>query len=236
MRIGFWNGDFWRFHESVNDRFVDTCIEDCRGKWLANAIELHCLNEENIDYLLTNDKLDLLGFDFVSLHSPDLAYGKDEESRRVLSKMAELHKKYNVNNFVFHTDKVVDWDVFLEYNELPIWVENMDDRKDFGKSISDVKSILDKYNFNLTLDLQHCFVNDESMKLAQDFQEMYWNRIVEYHISWYDEKLLHHPLFKTKQDIIIKNLIYKDIPIIIESVFDEIWENEEELAYIKNRL
>lgn len=83
---------------------------------------------------------------------------------RLLSKLVKINKKYNIQNNVFHVDRIKNWDIFLDYNTLPISIENMDNRKNFGKSIKDISFILEKYNFNLTLDLQHCFVNDSSMK------------------------------------------------------------------------
>jgi len=100
----------------------------------------------------------------------------------------------------------------------------------------DIQSILDKYNFGLTLDLQHCFVNDPTMKLAQDLQMKFHGRIVEYHISGFEEKAPHYPLYETRQDIIIESLIYKTIPIIIESVFDICGDEQDELRYIQKRL
>jgi hypothetical protein len=74
------------------------------------------------------------------------------------------------------------------------------------------------------------------MKLAFDFQEKFKERIVEYHIAGNGEEFLHYPLFKTKQDEIITSLQYPNIPIIIESTFDKIGEQEEELEYIKRKI
>lgn len=236
MIIGFGTGDFCRIYSNPNERFSNKYINHYKSRGLANAIELDCLNEVMIDYLLDITNLNLSYFTFISLHTPDLAYANDEDSNRVLSKLELLAKKYKINNFVFHTDKVLDWNIFNNYKNIPISIENMDDHKKFGKTIDDLKSILDKYNFKLTLDLQHCFVNDRSMKLASDFQEEFKDKIVEYHISGFDDEVLHYPLFKTKQNEIIDSLKNKNIPIIIESTFDQVGGQEKELEYIKNRI
>lgn len=236
MIIGFGNGNFHRLYSDDKERFSHEQISLFQANNQANAIELHCLNEEHINCLLHIKNIDLSYFKYISLHAPDLQYQKDETSNKILSKLLEVYKKYKIQNIVFHVDKVKNWDVFLDFSTLPISIENMDNHKEFGRSINDIRSILEKYNFNLTLDLQHCFVNDKSLKLASDFQELYKKKIVEYHISGYEETYLHYPLFKTFQNQIIDSLKYKNVPIIIESTFDEIGEQEKELEYIKQRL
>ncbi len=115
---------------------------------------------------------------------------------------------------------------------LPISIENMDRNKEFGKNIEDIKSIIERYNFNLTVDLQHFFTNDPSMESAINFQKIYKKNIVVYHLSGYDKKFLHYPLFKTGQNEIIKSVMHKEIPIIIESTFDKLGEETKELNHI----
>ncbi len=88
----------------------------------------------------------------------------------------------------------------------------------------------------MTLDLQHCFTNDPSGKLARDFQEICKDRIVEYHISGYAQPYLHHPLYQTQQEDIIDSLQYPHIPIIIESTMDNVNELEQEIDYIINHI
>lgn len=236
MTIGFSNGSFYRIEIDPRDRFTQEYINRLRAKGEANAIELHCINEEAINVLIEDKDTSLSGFEFISLHTPSVAYAKNEKSRKILDKMRVLVGKYKINNLVFHTDTVLDWGVFDEYKDLPISIENMDDRKKSGKSVEDVRAILEKHDFGLTLDLQHCFVNDESLQLALDFQEEFGDRIVEYHISGFNENFLHYSLFKTKKDQIISALLKKDLPIIIESTFDEFGEEIKELEYIKQRL
>lgn len=234
MIIGFACGDLYRVNTSYFERFDNNFIKYFSLPW-AKAIELHCLDESMVDFLLKDTILDLSYFSFISLHTPDLYYWNNQETSRIFLKFQRLQEKYNISNFVFHTDKVLNWDFAFQYPKLPISIENTDDRKDFWRNIEDIDSVLSHYNFGLTLDLQHCFVNDRTMSLALDFQEKFKERIVEYHISWYEEKFNHYPLFKTRQDEIITSLQYLDKPIIIESTFDKIGEQEEELEYIKGK-
>jgi sugar phosphate isomerase/epimerase len=235
MIIGFGSGDFYKIYSNSNEGFSKDYINHYKTNGLANAIELNCRNEGEMDYLLINN-LDLSGFSFISMHTPQYAYDNDENSKRMLAKMELLTKKYNIKNIVVHSDLVLNWEIFAKYENIPISIENMDHRKKSGKTIEDIKAVLDKYNFKLTVDLQHCFVNDNSLQLAADFQEKFKDKIVEYHISGTDDDSMHYPLFKTEQDEIIKALKDKNIPIIIESTFDEIGDHEKELEYIKSRI
>lgn len=236
MTIGFGSGVFHRIDNTVHGRFSREFMNYFK-KGGTKAIELYCLNEEMLDYLLTNaNSIDLVGVSHASLHTPDLNYADNKILNRVLPKIRKLTKKIKLDNILFHVDEGYSWDSFDKYSDMPISIENMDNKATFGKSVEDIKSILDKYNFGLTLDLQHCFVNDKSMKLALDFQEVFKDKIVEYHISGFGKEFLHHPLFETKQDEIITSIKYKNIPIIIESGFGRLGDQTKELEYIKSRI
>ncbi|MFH1030494.1 MAG: hypothetical protein V1770_04510 [bacterium] len=232
MSIGFCNGIFYRIKNSLG-RFSRETIKRCK---IGNAIELHLADEGMVDYLLEHQNTDLSGFSFISIHAPCIEYKNNNQSKEILEKLNQICLDRKIVNVVFHTDLIIDWDIFNKYRDIPISIENVDERGKNGRFVKDIKPILDKYNFGLTLDLQHCFCNDRTMGLAKEFQEIFKDKIVEYHISGFDEKLLHYPLFKTRQDEIIKSLKYKDIPIIIESTFDDINEQLEELEYIKDRI
>jgi hypothetical protein len=235
MTIGFGTGVFYRILADPLDRFLEEYVRLYKTGG-TNAFELLCRDEGMLDFLLADTSMDLSPFSWISLHMPDtLVYKDDEPTHRMLSKLERLTRKFGLKNFVFHADIVQDWRVLDRYAHLPLSIENMDERKLSGRTVQDIASILDKHDFKLTLDLQHCFVNDRSMQLARDFQEVFKDRIVEYHVSGYEERFLHYPLYKTNQPEILEALKYKETPIIIESTFDEIGEQEKELAYIISR-
>ncbi len=235
MILGFSNGDFWKLHEFELARFKDEYLKFLLDQG-TNALELNCRNLESLNFLLENNMEILSEFKFVSMHAPDIFYEDNNTSHEILNSIEKACKKYSIQNVVFHVDKITDWDLIAKYTQIPVSVENMDDTKVFGQTLDDMKSILDKYDFNLTLDLQHCFTNDPTMKLAVELQNSFSDRIAEYHLSGFKEKVLHYPLFKTNQDIIIKNLLHTDKPIIIESVFDNFSEGKTELNYLKDKL
>jgi hypothetical protein len=234
MQIGFGNGNFWRLNRDDFERFDERLIQiflDAKSR----ALELHCRSAETLQFLLEKNIPIIKKFDHVSMHMPDLIFDDDIQTHNALNMTVKVCNKYKICNVVFHADKVRRWDVIGSY-DIPVSIENMDGNKDFGNTIEDIKSILDHHNFGLTLDLQHCFAVDPTMQTAMEFQGLYKDRIVEYHISGHDEEKLHWPLFKTKQDIIIRSLLYPEIPIIIESEFENYDEAGKELNYIKSRM
>lgn len=234
MIIGFSNGNFFLLNKNNDERLDPSFIENFKVSG-ANAIEIICFGEDTLDTLINMKAQVFSHFEYISIHAPGLPYKDDELSNCLLSKLKTATRKFNIKNIVFHIDIVSDW-AFLAEQGLPISIENMDDDKSFGRTVADVQSILNKYPFGLTLDLQHCYVNDNSMKLAQDFQEKFKDRIVQYHLSGYQPKYLHHTLFTTNQDNIIDSLMYKNIPTIIESTFEKLGDQVRELEYIKNRI
>ena len=231
MLIWFWNWNLYRIEKKEYERFEENHLKYFQV-WVANIIEIQCINENMIDHLI-NNKINLSYFSRVSIHTPNLKWKWVAE--RILWKIRILVKKLNIKNIVIHPDQIADFDVFEEFKDLPLSIENMDNDKLFWQTLEDIWPILDKYNFLwLTLDLQHCFVNDNSMKLAENFHKRYGNRIVEYHISWYNKEFVHYKLYETKQDRIIKSWIKKNIPTIIESTFDSVDDVDKELNYILN--
>jgi endonuclease IV len=237
MYIGFNNGIFYRLYKQSNDRFTADYINTFQANGKTNNLELHCINQEEIDYLIDTDNIDLSNFSHLSLHAPNHHYADDELSHTILTKISKACKKYPIKNIVFHPDKVQDRTVFNTYKDLPLSIENMDNLKKSYKSLEDIESILTKYDFFwFTLDLQHCFTNDPSEKLAKDFQDKCKDRIVEYHISGYAQPYLHHPLYQTEQKNIIQSLQYPNIPIIIESTMDNVDELEKEIDYITKHI
>ncbi len=194
----------------------------------ARAIELNCGGKGSFDRIL-NLKPDLSAFEYVSIHAPAEFSASDVD---LMMMMANEHR---IDNFVFHPSARSNWDL-LSRSGLPVSIENMDSRKDVGKDIGEIASILKRYGFGLTLDLQHCFTNDGSMSSAREFQGLLGDLIVEYHLSGFDRKWNHFPLFKTGQDAIIESLKNKKAPIIIESAFLDLNEIKTELDHVERRI
>jgi len=231
--FGWSTGDFYRVDSARNH---DHELEKYFVSPTTSTLEIMFHDKNNLVCEISENILKN-NFQYCSIHTPAYAYQHDEMSYKILDFIDTLCKTLPIHNIVLHPDTVVDWSVFLKYKHLPISIENMDDRKKSHKSVEDLQKVFDAYpHFKFILDLQHCFVNDPSMQLAKDFHQAFGDRLVEYHISGYDPKLLHYPLFKTKQDGIIKAVERKDLPMIIESTFDEADWLQREIEYIESIL
>ncbi len=227
--IGFSTGCL---HMTYSDRksqeFSNETINLLSLDGRARAIEINCGGKGSFDHILEL-KPDLSGFEYVSIHAPA------EFSSSDIDLMRAMTNEHRIDNFVFHPSVSSNWDL-LAKSGLPVSIENMDSRKDIGKNVGEIASILGRYGFGLTLDLQHCFTNEESMSSAREFQEILGDRVVEYHLSGFDSRWNHFPLFKTGQDKIIGSLKNKKAPIIIESAFFNIDEIQGELDHIEQRI
>lgn len=158
---------------------------------------------------------DLAGFDYVSVHAPKFEYGKPGTAE-ILNKIGYLNQLRPLDLVVFHPDPVFDFNA-LEASGLRVGIENMDNRKKSFRTVEELKLVLDRFpKFRLVLDVNHIFTNDPTMKSAPAFFEILGDRIAEYHLSGY--KILHDPLFETKQVEILRAIKNKDLPIIVESL------------------
>lgn len=224
----------WDFYRISNERNTDEEILK-KFVWInISALEINIYKKENLEWAISRNTIET-NFKYCSIHAPVYQYQNNEESHKILKYLENLCSVLPIKNITFHPDLVVDWSFFDEYNHLPLSIENMDKAKEKWKSVEDLQKIFESNSyFNFTLDLQHCFVNDPTMQLAKDFHKAFWDRLVEYHISWYHPELLHYPLYITKQNQIIQSLENPNIPIIIESTFDEKDWLEKEIQYIKS--
>lgn len=235
IKIGFSNGDLYRTYNNDNERFEKVNDLFCKFPKI-NVIEINAGNDELLEKILPLNKTRFRNFKYVSLHAPCQTYRNDRKTIQRLKIIEKITKKFNIKNIVIHPNVVMDWTVFNNFLHLPFSIENMDDQKSFGKKIEDIELLLQLLpTFKLTIDLQHVYCNDKSMKMAIYLQKKYKKRVAEFHISGYDKKYIHYQLNKTKQDIIIKSVIINK-PLIIESTFDKPKEEPIEINYILNRL
>ncbi|MDP2946905.1 MAG: hypothetical protein Q8N88_02215, partial [Nanoarchaeota archaeon] len=202
--IGFSTG-FLNLGSSPNLREAITICKNIG----CNAIELNCSIEE----LNKLDKSFLDDFKFISFHAPGMTGGK--ESFKLLSAIEGFHKKFNFNAIVIHPDEIKNWEIFNSF-DLPISLENMDNHKKTGRFLRDMKKFASLGNFKITIDINHCFVNDHSLKLADDLFREFQEKISHFHLSGHFK--LHDPLVLTNQKKIIDFVSDKKLPIIIESM------------------
>lgn len=223
MLVGFSTGCLYQTHERVSKETFEV-FRSIGG----NALEVACVNEEELEKLLKEiEPIDLAGFEYVSLHAPILT------STKTLELLAQVQKKFNFEKIVIHPDEIENWEVLARF-ELPLAIENMDWQKDFGKYADSMQAIFEKFDAPMVLDLNHCYTNDPSMHLAKEMTDAFGGRIEEIHLSGFDR--LHEPLFRTGQREILEAIPDKRLPIIIESGCESIIDAKAEFEYVKSFL
>jgi endonuclease IV len=240
MIIGFSTGDYNRTKIKPISKEV---IEHIKNMG-CNAIELNCGSLDRISDLANIDREDLQSFSHVSLHAPNKVTPiSDNGYKIILDAIQEAHDRLQFDVVVLHPDPIEKWEDLMNYN-LPIAVENMDSLRSLGKSIEDIKAIVEKYDLKVVVDINHIFTNDITMQLHSEFMDALGDRVVEFHLSGYADffagrlegNFLHYPLYRMGQDNIIKVIHNKKIPIIIESELIELADAKKELKYIKDNL
>lgn len=233
MKIGFCNGVFYKLKKS---RFSPEVMEKF-DSLNCNAIELFPQGEKHLDMMIDVLSKDVYSkYEWVSMHAPSYFCKNNEKTRRIFEKLRKVVLKFDIKNVTFHPDRIIDWDIMNEISDLPVSLENMDVDKRLGKSVFDMERLLKKGNFGLTLDVQHCYTNDQTMNTASEFISTFKDKIKEIHLSGFDPDKLHVPLHTVGQDIIINSVKDLDIPIILETTFESFDDIEKELEYVKKRL
>lgn len=224
--IGMSTGVLYKTISPMSQRIID--IQKSIG---CSAIEMGCIRKERLFELPNLNASDIRShFSHLSMHAPtDLKYRSGDETKQVLKLIAEAHQRFQFDLVVFHPENVEDWSVF-ENLSFSIGIENADWRKDFGRTVEDMVKVFERIDVGFVLDVNHCFTNDKSMKLAGEFGTRFSDRLREVHLSGFTK--YHEPISATRQEEIIRAVPDGNCPIIIESVCLDEKEVNQELSYV----
>ena len=228
-KIGFSHGALHK----VADKYLESTINVYK-KCSNDVIEVFVKDFNEADKLLKIAPY-IKNFLYRSIHLPtDINYKKDEQIVKLLDSAVAFYKEINADYILIHPDRVDNWEIFDKY-KVSWAVENMDKGKKGYKTVEEFISFFDKKpSWKLVLDLNHCYTNDKTMKLADDMIENFKDRIVRIHLSGCKED--HDPIFQTKQNFILDYCNKVDVPIVIESIFDNVDDVKKEYNYIKKYL
>jgi hypothetical protein len=228
-KIGFSHG---ALHKLI-DIYSKAAI-DIYKSYSKDALELSLVRREGIDKVrnIIPHAKDIV---YKSIHLPsDVVYKNDADTIKILDEVAIYYKELEADLVLLHPDVVEDWKVFDAY---PFnWaIENMDSNHSVYTTVDQLEVFFkERPNWKFVLDLNHCYSNDRTMKLAKDFIARLGNRLAEVHLSGYE--VYHEPLFRNDQDIIIEQCKDLAVPIIIESTFDNLDDIGKEFDYISKYL
>lgn len=192
------------------------------------ALELNSLRFGQWPKLnMAPELIDLItSFDYVSVHAPALGsfyYGKNEETRSILSEMQRLCGILPIRGVIIHPDRVEDFSV-LESSQLPILIENMDVNKKIGCTPDYFKKLKKQFSFRFVLDVQHAWEHDHSMNLAKGLVGVMGSKLQHMHVSGSNELHSHHAQLSKADNMeaILRILrVHPAIPKIAEGIIDE---------------
>lgn len=211
IQLGFSTGCLYKSGLTENWRLKHIKAADCK------VVELGFIRVSDLvtgtEFLTSTD---LSGFDYVSLHAPKHEYKNDDRTDKIFRLINVINRLRPLDLVVFHPDTVTDLGV-LDIDDFPVALENMDNRKSFGKNAANMRSVLGhNEEFRMVLDVQHAYSNDPSGKLTSELWNNFYQRIDEVHLSGFRDNY-HAPLYETRQDEIINSIVDWTKPVIIES-------------------
>jgi hypothetical protein len=183
------------------------------------AVELSFTRTQKIFYDKNANEL-LKKFKYISIHMPVLKDKEfisypDNSISDELETIDSIINDINPNTILFHPDQIRDFNWVKEKYGGRLAFENMDSRKNFGKTIGDMTKVFDSCpEAKFVLDVNHVYTNDETMNLATILFNGLSNRLTHYHLSGFGG--LHNALCQTHEDIILKGIKSLDKPIIHE--------------------
>lgn len=220
VKLGFSTGCLYKTGLNLHQQLEAIAALGC------TAVELNFIKTAE---LVTTSKSDvcrheLAPFDYVSLHAPIYAYCHNNTTFDIFAAIRKINRIRNLDMVVFHPDTVHDFSVF-EAQDFPVAFENMDKRKKLGQTPSDMLTIVAKDDdWGMVLDVNHAFtidIDDAECRLASAFWQKLYHRIDQIHLSGHaPPDHPHWPLFKTKQDFIIRSIENFGVPIIVESILE----------------
>lgn len=211
-QLGFSTGVFYKLPLSLAEKIEVIRKAGCR------VIELGFIREKE---LLAPEAeaafpAALRSFQYVSIHAPNFAYGRNQKTKKIFSRITCLAAKRHVDTVVFHPDQIADFAIFDAF-PCRIALENMDPRKNDYQKAEEFKQVFQKHpSFRLVLDINHLYANDPTLSFVKAYQRLWRKKIVEIHLSGYAG--LHEPLFQTKQRKILEAIASLKVPLIIESL------------------
>ena len=202
-----------------------------------DAVELSFTKVERIGDSITDKVIELFDkFKYKSIHLPVKHNGQyftypDKSIDKDLQIIDKILQKINVDTVLVHPDQIGDSNWLADKYGKLLAFENMDIRKNFGKSVNEMKQVFDKFpQAKFVCDVNHIWTNDHSMETAKDYFNEFHNRLTHYHLSGYGG--LHDALCRSREDEILKGLMSFDCPIIDEGHLSQKGLIKEEYQYI----
>ena len=207
-RIGFSTGAL-----ALGD--VDRGLEMLRGRRV-EVVELSALRQPELQPLVSAlGRLELGQFEYVAFHAPSCIERRKEAA--VVERLR--HVADRGWPIVLHPDAVTDWNLWEPFGSL-LLVENMDRRKEIGRTVEDLEKVFERVpEAGFCLDVGHAQQCDSSMTEAYRMLKRFGSRLRQIHLSEVSTSSTHDRLSYVSILAVreVAHLIPEDIPVILET-------------------
>lgn len=200
------------------------------------AIEIKCLNEEDFQKfkLLTSE---FKHFDYKSLYLPtDYPANNVNRCRKFLDNFVKFYSDIGANLLVIRPDLIHDWRIFNDYP--CTWaIENTHLKRPTFKKLPDLLNFFIEHpSWKFVLNINHAYTVDPTKRLLEIFltKIALKKHLTQIKLSGYEH--FYDPLFKTQQLDLLEYCRYTNLPIIIESLFNDFSEISMEYNYVSASL
>lgn len=188
----------------------------------AEAIEISFATPKELLFYRPSIEIQSLvrNFRYVSIHAPwkNVGYSTGDKTRKILQHLDYLYHKLPAKGIVIHPDIVLNFDI-LAKSRLPILIENLDKKK-YSDDIKQFEALKEKYEFGFVLDIQHAYVKDPSMELAEKLFQAMGNKLRHFHVSGAADSEAHAPVHLSENRKAIEDFLreHNKNPWILEGV------------------
>ena len=191
-------------------------IELQQRRRCVTAIELSALRDhELLPLLAAIDTLDLKSFAYVSFHAPS-RLGTISE-RDLVNALRQLPTHFPI---VVHPDviRTISW--WKEFRDR-VCIENMDNRKTTGRTVSELAAIFDALpEAGFCFDIGHARQIDPTMAVALHMAKQFARRLRQLHVSEVGPRGEHLPLSILAKEAFrrVLKFVRTDVPVILEAM------------------
>jgi hypothetical protein len=187
-----------------------------RGNPRVRAVELSALRDHELPKLVAlAAKLDLAGFEYVSVHAPSKLGTLSE--REVFEQLAALPPQWPI---VAHPEILRTPSLWRTLGPR-LCLENMDDRKARGRTVPELRELFAEYpEARFCLDVGHARQIDPTMAVALHMLLEFGDRLVQLHVSEVGPRGEHQHVAATTRWAFerIAPRVPWECPLIIESM------------------
>lgn len=180
------------------------------------AVELSALRDGELRDLVENfERLDLDGFQYVSVHAPSRLVTLTEA--QVVELLLRLPEEWPV---ILHPDTIEDPSVWARLGRR-MCLENMDMRKRTGRTADELSAMFDLFPLaGFCFDLGHAHQVDSTMTEGAEMLRRFGGRLRQLHVSdvgtFGEHRAIGYVLAQAYRRI--ARLVPDDVPVIVESI------------------